>query len=307
MATATPATARDTRKRIGTAGLRHGSAPCTRSTGKRCFAAGGASSTRRRSIPGWGAACRRTDSPTRRPSTRTLGGIQPAFFLDQGLPQNFEQPPIIRSDYKNGQGLLYRPIDANKRPYSHQWNVAVDRELARNLSLSLAYVGSAGRRLPSSIDPLNAIDPKFLSMGQALYDEFKPGQTSLDGVPLPYAGWVEQMTGCAPSVAQALRPYPQYCDALTGLNENHGTSHYNSLQAKLEKRFSGGTYALVSYTLSKTISSGSDNTQRDAETWSGLPGRHLTVREGPQRGDRLDRHAARPVGRLRLRAAGRQG
>ena len=80
------------------------------------------------------------------------------------------------------------------------------------------------------------------------------------------------MTGCAPSVAQALRPYPQYCDDLQGLNENHGTSHYNSLQVKLEKRFSGGTYALVSYTLSKTISSASDNTQRDAVTWSGLQG-----------------------------------
>jgi hypothetical protein len=148
----------------------------------------------------------------------------------------------------------------------------VDRELARNVSLSVAYVGSAGRRLPSSIDPLNAIDPKYLSMGQALYDEFQPGDKSLDGVALPYPGWVEQMTGCAPSVAQALRPYPQYCSELTGLNENHGTSHYNSLQMKLEKRFSGGTYALVSYTLSKTISSGSDNTQRDAETWSGLQG-----------------------------------
>jgi hypothetical protein len=73
-------------------------------------------------------------------------------------------------------------------------------------------------------------------------------------------------------VAQALTPYPQYCDALQGYNENHGTSRYNSLQIKLEKHFSGGLYALVSYTLSKTISSGSDNTQRDALTWSGLQG-----------------------------------
>ena len=68
----------------------------------------------------------------------------------------------------------------------------------RHLALSVAYVGSAGRRLPSSIDPINAIDLSYLSMGNALYDEFAPGQTSLDGVPLPYAGWVEQMTGCAP-------------------------------------------------------------------------------------------------------------
>ena len=222
--------------------------------------------------PGWGGGISQDGFSTTPSFNTSLGGIQPAFFLEQGLPQNFERPPLIQSDYKNGQGILYRPIDANKRPYSHQWNITVDRELGRNMVLSVAYVGSAGRRLPSSIDPINAIDPSYLSMGDRLYDQFTPGMTSLNGVPLPYTGWVEQMTGCAPSVAQALRPYPQYCDNLQGLNENVGSSHYNSLQVKLEKRFSNGIYGLVSYTLSKTISSASDNTQREAITWSGVQG-----------------------------------
>ena len=222
--------------------------------------------------PNWGGGIS-LDGFSNTPSfSSTLGGIQPAFFLEQGFPQNFAAPPLIESDFRNGQGILYRPIDGNKRPYAHQWNVTVDRELGHNLSLSVAYVGSAGRRLPSSIDPINAIDPVYLSMGSQLYDEFAPGMTSLHGVPLPYEGWVEQMTGCAPSVAQALRPYPQYCDSLQGLNESHGKSHYNSLQMKLEKRFSDGIYALVSYTLSKTINSASDNTQREALTWSGAQG-----------------------------------
>jgi hypothetical protein len=222
--------------------------------------------------PGWGGGISQDGFSTTPSFNTSLGGIQPAFFLEQGLPQNFARPPLIQSDYRNGQDLLYRPVDANKRPYSHQWNITVDRELGRDLSLSVAYVGSAGRRLPSSIEPLNAIDPKYLSMGDALNHEFTPGMTSLDGVPLPYAGWAQQMTGCAPSVAQALRPFPQYCSNLQGLNENHGSSHYNSLQMKLEKRFSEGIYALVSYTLSKTMSSASDNTQREAGTWSGLQG-----------------------------------
>ncbi len=213
--------------------------------------------------PGWGGGISQDGFSNAAAFSSTLGGIQPAFYLDQGLPQNFQQPPDIRSDYRNGQGILYRPLDANERSYAHQWNISVDRELGANLSLSVAYVGSAGRRLPSSIEPLNAIDPAYLSLGDRLNDEFQPGMTSLNGVALPYPGWVEQMTGCAPSVAQALRPYPQYCDNLQGLNENKGTSHYNSLQVKLEKRFSGSTYALVSYTLSKTISA-PDRTTRSA-------------------------------------------
>jgi len=222
--------------------------------------------------PGWGGGISQDGFSNNVTFNTTLGGVRPAFYLQDGFPQNFQEPPIVDPAYRNGQGILYRPIDANERPYSHQWNVTVDRELGYNLGLSVAYVGSAGRRLPSSIAPINAIDPVHLSMGQALYDEFTPGMQSLHGVPLPYDGWVEQMTGCAPSVAQALRPFPQYCDSLQGLNENYGESKYNSVQVKLEKRFSAGTYALVSYTLSKTISSASDNTQRDALTWSGAQG-----------------------------------
>jgi hypothetical protein len=222
--------------------------------------------------PGWGGGISQ-DGFSNTPSfSADLGGIRPAFFLDQGFPQNFQRPPDIREDYRNGQGILYRPIDANERPYAHQWNITVDRELGRNLGLSVGYVGSAGRRLPSSLQPLNAIDPAYLALGDQLTAQFQPGMTSLHGVPLPYAGWVEQMTGCAPSVAQALRPYPQYCDGLQGLNENYGKSLYNSLQMKLEKRFSEGTYALVSYTLSRTLQNSSENTQRDALTWNGVDG-----------------------------------
>ena len=146
--------------------------------------------------------------------------------------------------------------------------------------------GALGRRLPSSIDPLNAIDPRFLSMGDRLNDQFTPGMTSLNGVPLPYAGWVEQMTGCAPSVAQALRPYPAILRQPPGAERGHGESQYNSLQVKIEKRFSGGTYALVAYTLSQTISSGSDNTQRERLTWSGAQGVISPVRARTQRSHR---------------------
>jgi hypothetical protein len=224
--------------------------------------------------PGWGGGISQDGFSNNAIVRTTLGGIAPAMLLDQGFPQSaFEAPPIIRSDYRNGQSILYRPVDANKRPYSHQWNVTVERELLKDLSLSVAYVGTAGRRLPSSLEPINAIDPQYLSMGSALYDQFQPGMPSLHGVPLPYQGWVEQMTGCAPSVAQALRPYPQYCSELRGLNENYGESQYNSLQMKLEKRFAQGTYALVSYTLSRITSTGSDNTQSaDGSSWSGAQG-----------------------------------
>ena len=72
------------------------------------------------------------------------------------------------------------------------------------------------------------------------------------------------MTSCAPSVAQALLPYPQYCGGMVGNNENKGNSEYQSLQVKAEKRTSKGVYLLASYTFSKLITS-VDSTQPDSE------------------------------------------
>jgi hypothetical protein len=127
--------------------------------------------------------------------------------------------------------------------------------------------------MPSQTVPLNALDPSLLSMGEKLFDEFTPGsgETSLDGVPIPYTGWIEQMSACHPTVAQALLPYPQYCSGLYGLNENAGNTTYHSFQLKAEKRFSRGMWFLGSYTLSKLIGD-SDNTQSAATTWSGVEG-----------------------------------
>jgi hypothetical protein len=79
------------------------------------------------------------------------------------------------------------------------------------------------------------------------------------------------MTGCAPSAAQALLPFPQYCSDLSGLNENAGNSTYHSLQAKVEKRFSSGTFLLASYTWSKLLTS-SGHVDEVANTWSGATG-----------------------------------
>ena len=80
------------------------------------------------------------------------------------------------------------------------------------------------------------------------------------------------MTGCAPTVAQALLAYPQYCSNLYGLNENAGSSTYHSFQFKAEKRFSRGLWILTSYTMSKILTSTGDDLQTPATSWSGAVG-----------------------------------
>jgi TonB dependent receptor len=197
------------------------------------------------------------------------GGLVPAFILSDGFPQDFQRPPFIDPSFLNGRGgPLYRPFEGNRLPYAQQWNLNVEREFGEGFYVSTAYVGSKGTRLMSRVAPLNALDPQLLAtLGNGLYDEFQPDQGVLDGVSLPYPGWAEQMTECAPSVAQALLPYPQYCGGLTGVNENAGNSTFHSFQVKAEKRFSGGLWLLGSYTLAKLITD-SDNVQPDATSGS---------------------------------------
>jgi hypothetical protein len=74
------------------------------------------------------------------------------------------------------------------------------------------------------------------------------------------------MTGCPPSVAQALLPYPQYCGGLAANNENAGNSTYHSLQLKLERRLSNGLWILGAYTFSKVIADTDDVMLIDAGT-----------------------------------------
>lgn len=215
-------------------------------------------------------------------STTGTGGVIPAFYIQNGFPQNFTRPPFITSDFRNGQSILYRPADANRRPYSQQWNLTIERELPQSMFLSVAYVGSKGTRLPSNLQPLNRLDPRTArvqALGpDRLYSEVPETGVAFAGtaneVREPYTGWARQLKskGCNPTVAQALMPFPQYCDQLFGLNENVGNSTFHSFQAKLEKRFSKGIFFLVSYTNSKLITDAADSTQRAASQWNAAGG-----------------------------------
>ena len=182
------------------------------------------------------------------------GGMKEAFNLSDGIPSTYQVPPRLIPTVDNGQNSpIYRPRDANRLPYAQEWNLTVGHEFRPGDHVSISYVGNRGTRLLSQLDPLNALKPSDLALGQSLYDVFQVGQPELDGVPAPFSTFATTMTGCSASVAQALVKYPQYCNAINGRNENKGSSTYHSLQVTAEHRLSGGLWALLTYTKSKLI------------------------------------------------------
>jgi hypothetical protein len=204
--------------------------------------------------PGWNGGIAQDGFNTTPTLSSSVGGLSPAMILSQGFPSNLPSKPVITSTFLNGQGgPLYRPLNANRLQNAQQWNLTVDHQFGNDYSVSAAYVANKGTRLLSDVAPINTLNPTALPKGQQLYDIFQPGQASLDGVAAPYPGWAAQMQACAPSVAQALMPYPQYCSPLQGVNENVGNSTYHSLQLKADHRYSNGLWLQASYTWAKLL------------------------------------------------------
>jgi hypothetical protein len=212
-------------------------------------------------MPGWASGISQDGYNATASFSSSQLGTQPAFILSNGFPSNHPVPPNLVSTFNNGQNTPnYRPRTANRLPYTQQWNLTVEHQFTDRDYISASYVGTKGTRLISHINPINVVNPSFLSMGAQLNDVFQPGDTQVDGVPEPFPNFATVMTGCAPTVAQALLPFPQYCNSIVGVNENKGSSSYNAFQLKAEHRFSKGMWALVSYTNSKLITN-ADNTE----------------------------------------------
>ncbi|MGD0577592.1 MAG: hypothetical protein ABSC08_01560 [Bryobacteraceae bacterium] len=193
----------------------------------------------------------------------SINGYVPAFYMDQGFPAYSKDSNITATADNGTGGPQYRPTDANHLSYMMQYNVSAERRIGNNL-VGASYVGSTGVHLPSALQPLNVLNPSLLSMGSELNAIFQPGQTSLYGVNVPYANWVDTLDSvgsCKPTVAQALVAYPQFCGSMFGINENRGRSQYNSMQLKFERQFSGGLYAGINYTWSRLMTDAASSTQ----------------------------------------------
>src|SRR5437868_2073699 len=178
------------------------------------------------------------------PSFSGGNGFSPAFSLDSGFPA-FTPPPNLDPTQLNFTGPQYLDPAFGRPPMINNWSLEIQHELASDLIMDIGYVGQHSTNLHTNFDFRNSIDPKNLALGSKLLAPIG----SQTAVPLPFPTFPTGQT-----VAQALRPFPQYFGFNTdGTLENYGMSSYNSLQASLQRRFHNGLNLLASYTWSKTL------------------------------------------------------
>jgi hypothetical protein len=178
----------------------------------------------------------------------TNAGVTPYASFTNPFPNGLVNPPgqniALAQSVILGQTLA-SPLINNPWAYAQQFNFDVQRALGHGFMLDAAFGGNKGTHLVIGSMPLDNLPDADLSLGSKL----------LQSVPNPFYGLVQYGTLSAATVTaeQLLRPYPQY----TGVSlpsDNNGDSEYDSLQVKLEKRFSAGVSLLVGYTYSKMMS-----------------------------------------------------
>jgi hypothetical protein len=149
-----------------------------------------------------------------------------------GSAVNFDRSQL------NGQSIPWSQRGFGRPGFYQTWSATVLQQFATDLVFTLGYLGSRGTHLGSNLLSLNNINPSNFALGATLNNQ---------ATNLPYSSF----TG---TVAQSLRPYPQYSYINTAAyGENQGQLSYNAMIAKLERRFHNGLNLLASYTWSKIL------------------------------------------------------
>jgi hypothetical protein len=219
------------------------------------------------------------DLPTGTIQFSSGGTVQPTFTSQdnftpvQALSAGFPSftPPVNSTDPSrlNGANVGFIAPSYGRPAMTQNWSLEVQKQLSPDLILSLGYVGVKGSHLHTNIAQVNALNPQFYSLGNALTDcvdaskpSCAPGLAVLNSLNVSVPSWFVPLynsVNITPTVGQLLRPFPQYLDVGGSNNgmcsclENLGISTYNAFQAKLERRFRNGLNLLASYTYSKTL------------------------------------------------------
>ncbi|MGH9159154.1 MAG: TonB-dependent receptor domain-containing protein, partial [Vicinamibacteraceae bacterium] len=183
--------------------------------------------------------------------------------LDNPFPNGVEDPPgaSLGPNTFLGRGIdddgPY-PLDV-RNGQSMRWTAGLQRELGGQWVAEITYAANRGDDLTTTIS-LNPVPAQYLSTQTARDDAVISHLT--ERVDNPFAGLLPgtDVDGDTIERQQLLRAFPQFESVESRAFD--GSSTYDSLQLRLERRFSNGFSMLTSYTWSQFL----DKTWRMNET-----------------------------------------
>jgi len=159
-----------------------------------------------------------------------------------------------------GTGPQYYDPNAGRPARQEQWSVSLQRELARNLVVEASYIGNRGAYW-TGVGPLvnyNYLSTALLnhyglslSNPANLAELISPVGSAAAGPffdKIPFTGFPLTAT-----VAQSLRPFPQFNAGLGAVNPPLGDTWYESVQFSVTKRLSQGLQANFGFTWQQSL------------------------------------------------------
>jgi hypothetical protein len=181
----------------------------------------------------------------------TLFHFNPPFVYDMFQFNDLPNPrfttdtlwPAVITDLSK---LDFRTVTVNYQspdkvlPYTYQWNIAIQQEIARDVLFEIGYVGNRSMRQPNRWDANPAAPDPDLAH---------------------------------PTSIQSRRPY-QNVGFVSG-NTSRAWSNFNSMNIRVEKRYSGGIALLGFYSWSKAMAI------RPHDNWTVMDINNIRLNYGP--------------------------
>jgi hypothetical protein len=193
--------------------------------------------------------------------SNSTNGILPTFTMDQGVPP-WTAPPFVNPSVSNGTSVAwFQGNETTKLPAMDNLTFSIQRQLSNSLVAEIGYNGVLSSHLQSQLLQYNQINPKYLTAFgtvaqsvQVLNSLVGSSLANQWGITAPFPGF-NQLWGSRATVAQALKPFPQYSsiDTYAGQGDHSGHSTYHAAIFKLQKRMSEGLTFQTSYVFSKLL------------------------------------------------------
>jgi hypothetical protein len=207
-------------------------------------------------------------------------GLSPLWVLQNGAPA-WAQVPNINPSVGNGSNVPYYNGKAASTPSDElTYAFNIERQVTANSAVEVGYLGTLAAGIQSALLAYNQLYyptlpanlSPFTAAGRTLLNsQVGSAAANAVGITPPWPGF-NALWGTGATVAQSLRPFPQYStvDTINGQGDRIGHSTYHSMQVKFSHRYSSGLTVQASYVLSKLLT--------DADSGSGTPEDHYNRR-----------------------------
>ncbi len=185
--------------------------------------------------------------------------LTPAITLSDPFPGGIKRPAGSAAGLATFAGQTVQFLDPEaKNAYSVRWNFGIQQQLTSNTILEVVYMGNHAVHLPISATQLNVIPRQYLS---TMGTRDQPLISALTATAAnPFVGLVTSQATASTTVAQVLARFPQFPvgsgSGSTGVIEQNaslGSSYFESINVRLQKRFSNGLMLVGNYIHSKLI------------------------------------------------------